>query len=96
MRRALLVAAFSVITGVIIHQHLRKTRLEANKQELRESNAKLLLRFSTKLPVRLADEQFRLALDALEAREGVDLLNEASVSYSGLWPVNTAVLKSVE
>ena len=95
-RRALVMAAFLVMVGMIIHQQLRITRLEAVYRDLRARNAKLLLRSSPKLPVRLTDEEFRLVLESLEASEGVDLLDESSVSPSSLWPVNTAFLKGVE
>jgi hypothetical protein len=92
----MVIAAFSVMVGVIIHQQLRATRLEANYRDLRASNAKLLLRSSPRLSVRLTDEEFRLVLRSLETREGVDLLNESSVIHSSLWPVNTAALERVE
>ena len=95
LRRALVTAAFLVV-GVIIHQQLRITRLEADYRDLRASNAKLLLRSSPKLPVRLTDEEFRLVLESLGASEGVDLLNESSVRPSSLWPVNTAAHEPVK
>jgi hypothetical protein len=94
--RALATTAFLVIVGVVIHQQLQRTRLEVDYRGLRANNAKLLLRSSPKLPARLTDEEFRLVLESLETREGVDVLSESSVSPSSLWPVNTAALKRVE
>ncbi len=95
-RRVLLMAAFLVMAGVIVHQRLQITGLQADLRDVHASRARLLLRPGPALPVRLTDEEFRLVLKSLETREGADLLKESSVSRSSFWPVNTTVLKSVE